>query len=146
MSLQLNVDRLTDVDGVSALLPHLSCSQRTLVVFQCHCKLVVGCLQVLVANLKTRVQPDSRKGLTKYRFVKKKKKFIKKFVPSRYKKKTKTGFWPVHPVAVCGCHGAPSSAVYSPPSGYKYYLQSQTFVSDTLYPPLLWTIAVWSFL
>lgn len=133
MTLQLNVDQPADVHCIAALLPHLSCSQRTLVVFQCQCKLVVGYLQVLVANLKTRVQPDSRRGLHKilffkFRFVEKK--ITKKSVPSWCKKDKKQnknrGFWPVHPVAACGCRGAPSSAVYSPPSGYKYYLQSQT--------------------
>lgn len=32
---------------------------------------------------------------------------------------------PVHPVAAYECHGGLSSAVCFPPSGYKYYLQSQ---------------------
>lgn len=33
---------------------------------------------------------------------------------------------PVHPVAVCECHGGLSSAVYFPLSGYIHYLPSQT--------------------
>lgn len=43
-------------DCISVQLSYLSCSQRTLVVFQCQCELVVGSLQVLMLNLNVRVQ------------------------------------------------------------------------------------------
>lgn len=47
---------------------------------------------------------------------------------------------PVHPVAVCECHGGLSSAVYFPPLGYIQYLPSQTantlpFVHSSVHVP-----------
>lgn len=68
--------------------------------------------------------------LFKFRFIKKNHKEVCSLLMQK-REKNPEGFWPVHPVAVCGCRGAPSSAVYSPLSDYKYYLQSQTADTST---------------